>query len=130
VLVQTLSPDARAIRFAAGHDSDGFLEGELRHRHALRYPPFASLIRIVCSARDEQDAVGVADLLREKIIPPDADVLGPAPLFALRGRARSQLVVKARDRAAAIATVGAAVDELARTAGRRSVNVSVDVDPR
>ena len=33
---------------------------------------------------------------------PGADVLGPAPLFTLRGRARSQLVVKADDRDAAI----------------------------
>ena len=50
VLVQTLAPDARSIRFAARHDADGFLADELARRRALGYPPFASLIRIVCSA--------------------------------------------------------------------------------
>src|SRR6201999_1012927 len=48
VLVQTLAPTARVIKLAARHDSDGFLAGELERRRALGYPPFASLIRIVC----------------------------------------------------------------------------------
>jgi primosomal protein N' (replication factor Y) len=57
-------------------------------------------------------------------------VLGPAPLFRLRGRARSQLVVKSRDRATAIGAVGNAVDHLAQSARQRGVSVSVDVDPQ
>ncbi|MDQ6777848.1 MAG: hypothetical protein M3071_16915, partial [Actinomycetota bacterium] len=68
--------------------------------------------------------------LRALIAPPNARVLGPAPLFRLRGRARSQLVVKAGDRAAAIAAVGAAVDSLTRQRAKGGVNVSVDVDPQ
>jgi primosomal protein N' (replication factor Y) len=129
VLVQTLAPEARAIGFASHHDSDGFLEGELRHRRALGYPPFASLIRIVCAASEPSDAGEIAQSLHDMIGAPTADVLGPAPLFALRGRARSQLVVKALDRPAAIAAVGGAVDKMARAASKRGVNVSVDVDP-
>ncbi len=50
VLVQTLAPSARSIGFAARHDSDGFLADELIRREALRYPPFGTLIRVVCSA--------------------------------------------------------------------------------
>jgi primosomal protein N' (replication factor Y) len=129
VLVQTLSPDARALRLASRHDSDGFIAGELEQREALGYPPFSSLIRIVCSAIAAPDAHAAATALAERIDPPRAAVLGPAPLFALRGRARSQLVVKAQDRPAAIAAVGAAVEELARGRTARGVNVSVDVDP-
>ena len=130
VLVQTLAPDARAILLAARHDTDGFLEGELARRQALGYPPFTSLIRVVCSAVQAGDAVRAATALRERIDPPDAIVLGPAALFALRGRARSQLVIKARDRAAAIAAVGNAVDQLARSRASKDVNISVDVDPQ
>jgi primosomal protein N' (replication factor Y) (superfamily II helicase) len=130
VLVQTLSPDARALRLAAHHDTDEFLSGELERREALRYPPFSSLIRIVCSATTAADAQAAAEALRERIGPADASVLGPAPLFALRGRARSQLVIKAGDRAGAIAAVGAAVDRVAVSAARRGVSLSVDVDPQ
>ena len=50
VLVQTTAPDAPAIEAAAQHDTEGFLAGELERRRALRYPPFADLIRVVVSA--------------------------------------------------------------------------------
>jgi primosomal protein N' (replication factor Y) len=130
VLVQTLAPAARAIRYAAHHDSDGFLEDELRRRRALEYPPFASLIRIVCAAPQVSASDAAAAWLRARIEPPRATMLGPAPLFALRGRARRQLLVKARDRSAAIAAVGEAVEALARERALvREVTVSVDVDP-
>ena len=130
VLVQTLAPEARAIRYAARHDVDGFLADELERRRVLGYPPFGSLIRIVCSAEAVDDAHSVCTELHTRLIIPGAAVLGPAPLFRLRGRARSQLVVKASDREAAISVVGRSVDELARTAMRRRVAVSVDVDPQ
>jgi primosomal protein N' (replication factor Y) len=57
-------------------------------------------------------------------------VLGPAPLFRLRGRERSQLVVKAPRRRPAIAAVAAAVDAVARTAVGRRAQLSADVDPQ
>jgi primosomal protein N' (replication factor Y) (superfamily II helicase) len=130
VLVQTLAPQARAIQCAARHDSDGFLAVELERRRALRYPPFGSLIRIVFAAPEETDAALLARELHGRLTLPDATVLGPAPLFRLRGRARSQLVVKASDRAAAIAALDRAVGALAGAAVRRRVSISVDVDPQ
>ena len=57
-------------------------------------------------------------------------MLGPAPLFRLRGRHRSQVVLKAHDRAAAIAAVRAAVDRAANRREHRDVAFSVDVDPQ
>ncbi len=129
VLVQTLAPDARSLRFASHHDADGFVADELARRRALRYPPFASLIRIVCSAQDEATPAAAAAEIRELITVDGAAVLGPAPLFRLRGRFRSQVFVKATDRAPAIAAVGDAVDSVAPAAARRGVSVSVDVDP-
>ena len=57
-------------------------------------------------------------------------MLGPAPLFRLRGRARSQLVIKATTRRPAIDAVGRAVDRIAPGAARRGAAVSVDVDPQ
>ncbi len=68
--------------------------------------------------------------MRERIAVPGADVLGPAPLFRLRGRERRQLVVKATDRRAAIEGVGAAVAAVARTPAGRAAALAVDVDPQ
>jgi len=130
ILVQTLAPSAESIEFAARYDSDGFLAAELARRSVLRYPPHGSLIRIVCSAEEAPEALAVAARLHGLIAPSGATVLGPAPLFRLRGRSRSQLVIKCSDREAAVGAVGSAVDECAADAARRAVSVSVDVDPQ
>jgi primosomal protein N' (replication factor Y) len=132
VLVQTLAPDAPTIRFAAAHDADGFLAGELERRRALRYPPFADLVRVVCSAPDGAPARAAAGRVAEAIAAATGEateILGPAPLFRLRGRERFQVVLKTQERAAAVTATGAAVEAAARDRAFRSVNFSVDVDP-
>jgi primosomal protein N' (replication factor Y) len=140
VLVQTLAPQAQCIRLAARQDSEAFLAAELERRRALAYPPFATLIRVVFSAVQPADTLDAAASLQaallasaslqEAIAGGGAAVLGPAPLFALRGRARAQLVIKAGARGAAIDAVGSAVAGRASTLSRRGVSVSVDVDPQ
>jgi primosomal protein N' (replication factor Y) len=130
VLVQTLAPDARPIGYAVRHDSDGFVADELTRREALSYPPYASLIRVICSAPEEGLAREAAGALHAELAGLDAAVLGPAPLFRLRGRWRQQLVIKAEQRQPAIDAVGRAVDAVAPGVARRGASVSVDVDPQ
>ncbi len=134
VLVQTIAPDARAIVHAAQHDSEGFLAGELERRRALRYPPFAHLIRVVCAAEQTAPARAAASEIHEHISAGacrlDAVVLGPAALFRLRGRERQVLVVKAAERRAAVHAVGEAVRRISAARAHAGVSFSVDVDPQ
>ena len=143
VLVQTLAPDARPLRYAVDHDSEGFIADELTRRRALSYPPYASLIRVVCSAAEQASASEAAAVIAARLVGGEATLLGPAPLFRLRNRCRSQLVVKAITvanegpahpahpaRQRAIDAVGAAVDAVAPGVARGGVSVSVDVDPQ
>jgi primosomal protein N' (replication factor Y) len=138
VLVQTIAPQARSIVHAAGHDSDGFLAGELQRRRALSYPPFSHLIRIVCSAEQSHPARAAASAVREALAdcPPgpvvgdNPVVLGPAALFRLRGRERQVLVVKAGERRPAVQAVDEAVRRVAGTRAHAGVHFSVDVDPQ
>jgi primosomal protein N' (replication factor Y) len=133
VLVQTLAPDAAAIRHAARHDSEGFLAGELERRRALRYPPFSHLIRIEFASADAERAEGAARRAREALepgVPPGTDLLGPAPRFRVRGRHRRQLLLKAEHRPEAVACVRDVVESLAERRGLAGVSVSVDVDPQ
>jgi primosomal protein N' (replication factor Y) len=126
VIVQTITPDATSLQHAARHDAPGFLREELVRREALRYPPFADLIRVVCSHPDLAAAGAAAEAIASRV---DAgELLGPAPLFRLRNRERVQLVVKTTRRAEAIAQVGAAVEDAARA--HKDVTLSVDVDPQ
>ena len=58
VLIQTFQPDARPIEFAARHDVERFLAGELERRRALGYPPFRHLVRIVVSGPSRRRRCG------------------------------------------------------------------------
>ncbi len=132
VLVQTLAPDAEAIRYAARHDAAGFLAAELERRRALGYPPFAHLIRVELTAEDARVVHASATRVRvalEQLLPEGASLLGPAPRFRLRGRHRRQLLVKAPRRAEALDAVRDVVESLAGDLRSGAVAVSVDPDP-
>ena len=133
VLVQTLAPGADPIRLAAAGDAPGFLAGELERRAALSYPPFSHLIRIELAAAGDERAQGAARRLAATLgetLPGDAQLLGPAPRFRLRGRHRRQLLVKSAERPAAVAAVREAVEWMARERALRDVSLSVDVAPQ
>ena len=132
VIVQALDVDARALRYAAAHDAEGFLDGEIARREVLRYPPFASLVRVVCSAREAGPETRAAAAVAERLELPGLSVLGPAPLFRLKGRERSQVMIKApaADRAAAVRAVRRAVEAVAADKAHRGAAYSVDVDPQ
>ncbi|UJA19886.1 primosomal protein N' [Thermoleophilia bacterium SCSIO 60948] len=132
VLVQTLAPDADAIRRAAAHDAPGFLAGELERRRALSYPPYGHLVRIDLSAPDEADVERTAAALASDVsarLPGDAQLLGPAPRFRLRDRHRRQILVKAARRPAAVEAVRGAIEEAAAARRLQGVATAVDVEP-
>jgi primosomal protein N' (replication factor Y) (superfamily II helicase) len=156
VLVQSIAPEARAISYAARHDSDGFLMGELERRRALRYPPFSHLIRVVCATPDSDRARAAASALAGELDASligstgagrgldgssvsaaecsehgfDVSILGPASLFRLRGQERQVLVIKAPERRPAVRAVGKAVERVAGDRVHSGVSFSVDVDPQ
>ncbi len=130
VLVQTMAPGAECIRCAAEHDSAKFLEAELKRRRELGYPPFSELARVVCHAESETLAQDAARTVAGDLSTGSLDVLGPAPLFRLRGRHRWQVMVKGKDREAVVDAVGAAVGALSKGRGYRKVSLSVDIDPQ
>jgi primosomal protein N' (replication factor Y) (superfamily II helicase) len=130
VIVQALDPQARALRYAAAHDAAGFLAGELARREAFSYPPYGDLIRVVCSSTGEGPELAAAEAVRERIIAAGVPALGPAALFRRQGRHRSQLLVRSRNRAAAIVAVRHAVEAVAGDRAHGAATFAVDVDPQ
>mgnify|MGYP000714987721 CR=1 FL=1 len=138
VLVQTRQPEHPSLVAATQHDFASFARAELRLRSELGYPPFGRLTRIVVegpAADVERRAAAVARRLvaaAERIeVERRPQVLGPAPapLERLRGRDRSQILVKAADNRTMTQLLDAS--GLAR-AGARSdttLRVVIDVDP-
>ena len=133
VLVQTLATGAPSIRHATTHDASGFLAEEIERRRALRYPPFSHLIAIGLASRDEErveiSAGKVGELVAERL-GADDDLLGPAPLFRLRGKHRRRLLIKSGNRHRTVDAVRDAVRTAVADRALREVAISVDVDPQ
>jgi primosomal protein N' (replication factor Y) len=91
---------------------------------------------VVCQSREPGPEAVAAAELRERIAAeaPGVRLLGPAPLFRLKGRDRAQLMVKAPPegppRAAAVRAVRHAVEAVSADRRHRGVAFSVDVDPQ
>jgi primosomal protein N' (replication factor Y) len=133
VIVQTLAPEAPSIAHAREHDTAGFIAGELERRRALDYPPYSNLIRIGLACEVEPPLRNASERLRDGLagtVPAGTEVLGPAPMFRVRGRHRRRLLLKAADRAATVEAVREAVEGLAGERALRRVAIGVDVDPQ
>lgn len=130
VLVQTMSADARSLKFAADHDAAGFVTAELERREAFSYPPYAQIIKLQTASPDYAAAQAAAESLAGEIDLNGARLLGPAPLFKRKGLERFQIELKSLDRGTAVDAVRAAVDLVSASAAGRGVKFSVDVDPQ
>jgi primosomal protein N' (replication factor Y) len=133
VIVQTLRPGDPAIAKACAVDVEGFYRAELKTRQALFFPPYSRLIRFTARSKDEKRAdAAIARLasLAVPLIPPGADMLGPAecPVGVIAGNFRRQIIL----RGASMGPLHAAVQTvLARYEKGRDARVylETDVDP-
>ena len=132
VIVQSWEPDARVIRLAARHAVPEFLDGELQRREALEYPPFRRLVRVVVTAPDPDVPVAILDRVAARAGEelPDDVLLGPVPLFRVRGRARAHLLLKTRRPGRAGAVLGRLAADESRALRSADAAIVVDVDPQ
>ena len=125
------TPQARALRHAAAHDAEGFLEGELaapRGRSPIR--PSGSSCAWSAPPAEPGPESDAAEAVRERIAAAGVSALGPAPLFRRQGRHRAQLVIRAREREPAHAAVRDAVEAVAADRAHAAASFAVDVDPQ
>jgi primosomal protein N' (replication factor Y) len=130
VIVQTFQPDATPFAFAVRHDVAGYMAHELARREELAYPPFSHLVALVVSGPDPGDVSQALRELRVALETPDVRVLGPAPLFRLRGRHRAQLLAKTASPRAFASRAAAVLARAAPAMRRDGLTAVVDVDPQ
>ncbi|MDR2923056.1 MAG: primosomal protein N' [Treponema sp.] len=138
VIVQTLRMGDPVIARSCAVDVKGFFDAELAQREALNFPPYTRLIRFSARSRnpDRADAAikRLADLAAASsgapLIPPDADMLGPAecPIGIINGNHRRHLILRGRSMGALHAAARLLLERYEK--GRDSqVYLEVDVDP-
>ncbi len=137
VLVQTFAPEHPVVKTVCEQDWLGFAEQELQRREAASFPPFARLVLVRFSGKDESK-VAKAALRFRSLLKSEGGVetLGPAPavLYKLRGKIRYHLLVRSsrmRDESGANLrrAVKQARDEFHRTRAEPGVGIEMDADP-
>jgi primosomal protein N' (replication factor Y) len=136
VVVQTLTPEMPALRFALHHDYEAFAASELPLRERMGLPPFRRLARIVVAHERDETARKHTEELGGRVKTAIAflgltavDLLGPATCMIprLRGRYRYELLI----RSAGVTALRALLRHLAESDGLRlgKTGVVLDVDP-
>lgn len=132
VMVQTYTPHHYAIQAARTHDYDAFYRQEIAIRRQLRLPPFTRLVQLTVRSRKEKKvhsyALKVAELFRRHL-PPEVEVLGPAPatLYRLRRHYRWQVHLKGPSEKPWNEELSAALRACSTPKG---CLLTIDVDPR
>jgi primosomal protein N' (replication factor Y) len=133
VIVQTYRPRDPAILLSCALDVEGFFASELTHREALSFPPYTRLIRFTLRSREAERADRAAERLADiagPLLPPDADILGPAecPLSVIGGNHRRQLILRGRTMGNLHGAAGAVIRAYEKGKDGRTF-LEVDVDP-
>lgn len=139
VLIQTYLPDHYALRYALEHDTEGFLEKELRLRRDRGWPPATRLalfhvdgtrVDRTLAAANEVVQILASSLAR---LPERASITiqGPmlAPIERIKDRHRYRVLIRATSRAALGRLLARCVPQVAAMRRPRSVHVGLDVDP-
>jgi primosomal protein N' (replication factor Y) len=133
VIVQTLRMGDPVIARSCSLDVEGFFNAELSQRKALNFPPYARLIRFTVRSRDSRRADAAITrlaLMAGPLIPPGADMLGPAecPIGVIAGNHRRQLILRGLSMGALHGAARLLLERYEK--GRDSrVYLEVDVDP-
>ena len=103
VVVQSYQPTNAAVAFGITRDYSQFYEMTLAERKRANFPPYCHLLKIVCTYKSESAAIRASRelaLALRKILPKNAELLGPTPAFyeRVRDSYRWQLIVKSPHR--------------------------------
>ncbi|MDR0401293.1 MAG: primosomal protein N' [Treponema sp.] len=133
VIIQTLRMGDPVIEKSTTLDVEGFFRAEINQRRSLGFPPFTRLIRFSFRSRDplrsDKAAARLASLARP-LLPPGADILGPAecPIAVIAGNHRRHLILRGPDMGPLHSAAAAALLRYEKGKDGR-VYVESDVDP-
>lgn len=87
VVLQTCSPEEKAVAFAVGHDYEAFYRAELGERKELGFPPFGRGVLVRFLSKKEPEAQMLSEKFHSELEEKNAyEILGPSPMPLYRLR--------------------------------------------
>jgi primosomal protein N' (replication factor Y) len=122
VIIQTHNPSGLALQAAIKKDWQLFYDQQINERRKYTFPPFCFLLKLTCSRRSRESAMGASLKLIKQIsnMGIKAQIIGPAPRFIekINGSYNWQVTVKAKNR-----------DQLIKIIHNLPNNWQYDIDP-
>lgn len=130
VLIQTYSPNSRAIKFVKELNFEGFAESELQERKKFGYPPFSFLSLIELSGKKVEQLVEEAQKIKEEINSmgiENLQIMGPvpSPISKKGGNYFVRLILKYNSRETVFK-----LKFLKDYKIPSNINITIDVDPQ
>lgn len=102
VIIQTSIPEHSTILLASQQNYESFFNEEVEVRRAFDYPPFAQLIKLVFSGKDQSKTLHFAEKVRHMLVEklPNSFVINPvvpAGHARIKDKYRFQLLVKGKN---------------------------------
>ena len=129
VVLQTYNPENSVFKNIIENKRDEFLEGEIKGRQTMNFPPFSKMAAIIFSGIDENLVIDFAKfVLRKFPVDKAIEVFGPAPLAITRVKNRYHycLNIKVERK---INLQKLITDCLAQIKTPSSIRVKIDIDP-
>jgi primosomal protein N' (replication factor Y) (superfamily II helicase) len=139
VIIQTYLPKHYSIVDALTQNYSLFAEKELKNRKALRFPPYARLISILFSGKDQKLTAerirrfgNLLRLFRTQFRKKQVTILGPAasPIGKLGDRYRYRIILRGEKTSEMRQIIKAALEKFNSLKLKKNIRISVDVDPQ
>ncbi len=135
-IVQTYSPDNKAVCYMQCHDYKSFYNEEIAVRRAMRYPPFCEMVCVMFSGANEKQTAQCARFFAKNIaaVCDKADgiqILGPIPAYVSRIKNKYiyRMIIKCVNCDALNEYLLAARERVAKNGNYENVTVVIDKNP-
>lgn len=135
-VIQTYSPDNKAIQYMCAHDYSDFYREELSVRKAMWYPPFCQIVSVIFSGSNKQMAASCAKFFAKNLAfvletEQKIQILGPIPAYVskIKNKYIYRLLIKCENSDAIGKTLVSARDKCRDNANYENITIVIDKNP-
>lgn len=135
-IIQTYSPDNKAITYMQKHDYRGFYNEEISVRKAMWYPPFCEIVSVIFSGKSENMTANCARFYAKQLAelknqPQKTQILGPVPAYIskIKNKYIYRILIKCENSDMLNETLVYAEKQCGKNANYENVSVIIDKNP-
>ena len=133
-IIQTYSPDNKAIRLMQMHDYEKFYAEEIKVRKAMWYPPFCEMISVIFTGANEKTTARAAKLFAAMLPQKEErklQILGPVPAYIskIKNKYIYRIIIKCENSDKLNECLSVARNRINENDNFKTVTVVIDKNP-